>query len=161
MFGKDKFPVVFNALIALVFSVALTLFIKGVAGVLTAETFVLGFMQGFAVNFALGFVIDLSALGGGFLKLIRMKKGPETPGGMAVFLIPVVVVMVVLMSGILMFWEVGFSLGLGFFGFWLPKLPPIFAVAYVTAFLFFPLSMKLSGALCSKEPKAREGSVAM
>ena len=153
MFGKDKFPVILNALFAFFFSVVLTLFVKGVSGVLSVETFVVGFMQGFAVNFALEFIIDLPGLGAGFLKLLHIKKGPQSPAGLAVFLIPIVAVMVVLMSGILMFWEAGFALGLGFFGFWLPKLPPIFVVAYVTAFIFFPISMKLTQSLCTKEPK--------
>ena len=161
MFGKDKFPVVFNAVFALLFSIVLTLFVKGVAGVLSVETFVVGLMQGFMVNFALEFLIDLPALGGGFLKLLRVKKGPQSPGGLVVFLLPIVAVMAVLMSGILMFWEAGFALGVGFFGFWLPKLPPIFVVAYVTALLFFPISMRLSEALCSREPRAQSEGAAV
>ncbi|NCB62894.1 MAG: hypothetical protein EOM52_04655, partial [Clostridia bacterium] len=90
MFGKDKFPVVFHAAFAVFFSVVLTVFVKGAAGVLSVETFVVGFMQGFAVNFALEFLIDLPGLGGGFLRLLHMKKGPQSPAGLAVFLIPIV-----------------------------------------------------------------------
>lgn len=153
MFGKDKFLLVFNTNFALFFSIVLTLFVKGMAGALTVETFVIGFMQGFAVSFALEFIVDLPGLGAGFLKLLHIKKGPQSAAGRAVFIIPIVAVMVVLMSGILMFWEIGFAMGLGFFGFFLSKLLPIFVVAYVTAFIFFPISMGITHALCTKEPK--------
>ena len=59
--------------------------------------------------------------------------------------------LVLLMSSILMFCEVGFLLGTGFFGFWITKVPAIFLVAYITALIFFPLCIKGAQALCTRD----------
>lgn len=149
MFRKSNFPLVFNVFLAFFLSAVLTLFIKATSGALTLEQYIIGLIQSFCVNLTLEELIDLPKLGNRFVQLLGIRN---IEGKAAYFtrILAIVFVMMLLMSFILMFCEIGFSLGLQFFLVWITKVPAIFLVAYITAVIFFVPSMKMTQALCVK-----------
>lgn len=150
MCKKSSFPLVFNVFLAFFLSVVLTLFIKASSDALTAESYIIGLIQSFCVNLSLEMLIDLPALGNKFVRAVGIKN-MEGPAAYFVRILAIVFVMMLLMSFILMFCEIGFSIGAAFFMVWITKVPAIFLVAYVTALVCFMPSMKMTRALCVKE----------
>ena len=150
MFKKSSFNNVFNIFLAFFIPLFVTLFLQIAGKSLTLENFVVSMIHGFTLNFTLETLIDLPGLGNRFVRLCGVKN-MEGPAAYFLRILPIVVVIVLLMTLILMFCKVGFQLGAGFFGFWLSKIPAIFVVAYITAVIFLAPSMKLTGALCTKE----------
>ena len=132
MCKKSKFPLVFNIFLAFFITLVVTIFVKAGEGALTPESFIIGMIQGFCLNMTLETIIDLPAAY--FLRLLA-----------------IVFVIVLLMSFLLMFCEIGFAMGAGFFGFWITKVPAIFVVAYITAAIVFIPSMKAAAVICSRE----------
>lgn len=149
MCKKSSFPVVFNVFLAFFITLFVTIFNLAANQNLSVQTLVVGLIQGFCVNLTLETLIDLSAFGNFFVRLFHLKMD-----GVAAYFVRIlfiVILLVLLMSLILMFCEIGFTLGLGFFGVWITKVPAIFLVAYITALIAFTPSMKAAQALCVKE----------
>ena len=134
MCKKSKFPLVFNIFLAFFITLVVTIFVKAGEGALTPESFIIGMIQGFCLNMTLETIIDLPAMGNKFVRALGVKK---MEGPAAYFL--------------LMFCEIGFAMGAGFFGFWITKVPAIFVVAYITAAIVFIPSMKATAVICSRE----------
>ena len=141
MCKKSKFPLVFNIFLAFFITLVVTIFVKAGEGALTPESFIIGMIQGFCLNMTLETIIDLPAMGNKFVRALGVKKMEG----------PIVFVIVLLMSFLLMFCEIGFAMGAGFFGFWITKVPAIFVVAYITAAIVFIPSMKATAVICSRE----------
>ena len=80
-------------------------------------------------------------MGNKFVRALGVKK-MEGPAAYFLRLLAIVFVIVLLISFLLMFCEIGFAMGAGFFGFWITKVPAIFVVAYITAAIVFIPSMK-------------------
>ena len=129
MCKKSKFPLVFNIFLAFFITLVVTIFVKAGEGALTPESFIIGMIQGFCLNMTLETIIDLPAMGNKFVRAL----------------------IVLLMSFLLMFCEIGFAMGAGFFGFWITKVPAIFVVAYITAAIVFIPSMKATAVICSRD----------
>ena len=140
MCKKSKFPLVFNIFLAFFITLVVTIFVKAGEGALTPESFIIGMIQGFCLNMTLETIIDLPAMGNKF-----------GPAAYFLRLLAIVFVIVLLMSFLLMFCEIGFAMGAGFFGFWITKVPAIFVVAYITAAIVFIPSMKATAVICSRE----------
>lgn len=152
MFRKDKFGLVFNTIFAIMFAIFLPIFIDWRNGVLGVERLCQDFIPAFAVTFAIGTFIDLKAMGDGFARFCRVKN----ENGLLFHILRVAsitFVMTFLMSLIMMFLDVGFSLGPIFFIAFLTSFPLTFAYALVVAFVTFAIGMPLTNALCSKPPK--------
>ena len=149
MFKKSSFGVVFNVFLAFFITLVLTIFVKATGGNLTAESLVIGMIEGFCLNLTLETLIDLPGLGSKFVALLHMKQ--ESKAAYFVRIFAIVVVIVLLMSFFLMFCEIGFAMGVGFLGFWITKVPAIFVVAYITAIIVFVPCLKATQALCTKE----------
>ena len=149
MFKKSHFPVIFNIFLAFFITLTCTIFMKVASGTFTVDGFIISMIQGFCLNMTLETLIDLPAFGNLFVRLFRLNM--EGLAAYFVQILFIVILIVLLMSGILMFCDIGFAMGLGFFGFWLSKVPGVFVVAYITALIVFIPCMKATGALCSKE----------
>lgn len=152
MFRKDQFGIVFNTIFAIMFAIFLPLFIDWRNGILTFEQICKDFIPAFAVTFAIGTYIDLKAMGDGFARFCRVKN----ENGLLFHILRVAsitFVMTFLMSLIMMFIGVGFSLGPIFFIAFLSSFPLTFAYALVVAFITFAIGMPITMALCSKPPK--------
>ena len=150
MKDQTKFDIVFNIFLAIFITLFVTIFIQAAGGTLTAEHLIIGLIQGFCLNFCLETFIDLPGLGNRFCMMVGIKD----LGGKAAYfvrILAIVFVLVLLMTLILMFCEIGFSMGAGFFGFWLSKVPAIFVVAYITAIVFFVPCLKMTQAFCKPE----------
>ena len=89
-------------------------------------------------------------MGNKFVRALGVKK-MEGPAAYFLRLLAIVFVIVLLISFLLMFCEIGFAMGAGFFGFWITKVPAIFVVAYITAAIVFIPSMKATAVICSRE----------
>ena len=124
--------------------------VKAGEGALTPESFIIGMIQGFCLNMTLETIIDLPAMGNKFVRALGVKK-MEGPAAYFLRLLAIVFVIVLLISFLLMFCEIGFAMGAGFFGFWITKVPAIFVVAYITAAIVFIPSMKATAVICSRE----------
>ena len=140
MCKKSKFPLVFNIFLAFFITLVVTIFVKAGEGALTPESFIM----------TLETIIDLPAMGNKFVRALGVKK-MEGPAAYFLRLLAIVFVIVLLMSFLLMFCEIGFAMGAGFFGFWITKVPAIFVVAYITAAIVFIPSMKAAAVICSRE----------
>ena len=145
MCKKSKFPLVFNIFLAFFITLVVTIFVKAGEGAL-----IIGMIQGFCLNMTLETIIDLPAMGNKFVRALGVKK-MEGPAAYFLRLLAIVFVIVLLMSFLLMFCEIGFAMGAGFFGFWITKVPAIFVVAYITAAIVFIPSMKATAVICSRD----------
>ncbi len=150
MCKKSKFPLVFNIFLAFFITLVVTIFVKAGEGALTPESFIIGMIQGFCLNMTLETIIDLPAMGNKFVRALGVKK-MEGPAAYFLRLLAIVFVIVLLISFLLMFCEIGFAMGAGFFGFWITKVPAIFVVAYIPAAIVFIPSMKATAVICSRE----------
>ena len=146
---KEKFPLVFNIFLAFFITLVVTLFVQGVGGTLTLEHFIISMIQGFCINLTLEEIINLPGIGNRVCVAVGIKK-MEGPAAYFVRIFVIVFIMVILMSLLLMFCEIGFAMGAGFFGFWITKVPAIFLVAYVTALVTVGPSMAITGKICNK-----------
>lgn len=153
MFRKDQFGIVFNTIFAIAFAVALPVFVAYRNGNLSFEQFCMDFIPGFSIAFSIGTYIDLKGLGNGFARFCRVKN----ENGLLFHILRVVsitFVMAFLMSLLILFMNVGFSLGPVFFLAFLGSFVPNFLCALVVAFVTFAVGMPLTGALCTKAPRA-------
>lgn len=163
MFRKDWFGIVFNTIFSIMFAIFLPLYIDGSnmfreAGMILwgplVQQLTKDFIPGFSVAFAIGTFIDLKAMGDGFARLCRVKN----ENGLLFHILRVAsitFVMAVLMSLIMMFLAVGYTMPAGiFFMAYLASLPMTYVVALVVAFVTFAFGLPLTMALCSKPPKA-------
>ena len=126
-----------------------TIFVKAGEGALTPESFIIGMIQ-LLPQHDPGDHHRSAAMG----NQVRPRPGREEDGSPAAYflrLLAIVFVIVLLMSFLLMFCEIGFAMGAGFFGFWITKVPAIFVVAYITAAIVFIPSMKATAVICSRE----------
>lgn len=147
MLKKDKFEIVFNTLFAIILSAALTIFIQVVNSTLSFENFLIGFTPSFAINFSLETYINLLSMGNAFARLFIKNEKNFAFHLLRIFAI--VFIMAAVMSFLCMFIEMGFASV--FLITWVTAFPMIFIVAYIIALIFFPIIMKSSLAICSKE----------
>ncbi|MFR5861327.1 MAG: hypothetical protein ACLUES_06535 [Flavonifractor plautii] len=138
MCKKSKFPLVFNIFLAFFITLVVTIFVKAGEGALTPESFIIGMIQGFCLNMTLETIIDLPAMGNKFVRALGVKK-MEGPAAYFLRLLAIVFVIVLLMSFLLMFCEIGFAMGAGFFGFWITKVPAIFVCIHHRRHRLHPL----------------------
>lgn len=133
MFRKDQFGIVFNTIFSLMFAIFLPLYIDGSNMFREAGAILWGplvqqltkdFIPGFAVAFAIGTYIDLKAMGDGFARLCGVKN----ENGLLFHILRVAsitFVMAVLMSLVMMFLAVGYTMPAGaFFMAYLMSFPP-------------------------------------
>ena len=162
MFRKDQFGIVFNTIFSIMFAIFLPLYIDGSNMFREAGAILWGplvqqltkdFIPGFAVAFAIGTYIDLKAMGDGFARLCGVKN----ENGLLFHILRVAsitFVMAVLMSLVMMFLAVGYTMPAGaFFMAYLMSFPLTYVVALVVAFITFAIGMPLTIALCRKPPK--------
>ena len=152
MFRKDQFGIVFNTIFAIAFAIALPVFIAFRNGNLSFEQFCMDFIPAFAVTFTIGTYIDLKGLGDGLARFCRVKN----ENGLLFHILRVAsisFVMTFLMSLIMLFMNVGFSLGPVFFLAFLGSFGPTYVFALVVAFVTFGVGMPITGALCTKTPR--------
>lgn len=144
MFKKEQFGIVFNTIFSVVFSAALTLFIKLMSGQLTFETFMMGLVPSFAINFVLGTFIPLVKVGNAFAGIFI--KNEKNPVFYLLRMFAIVLIMTAAMSILVMFSEMGFTMELlmAFIG----SFPGTFLYAYVVGLLVFPVLLKAAQALC-------------
>ena len=153
MCKKSKFPLVFNIILGIVVTLVMTLYVKisqnmaGIAPPLTFETFLTNFIPGFCLCMTLETIIDLPAMGNFFLRLFGVKN---MEGTLAYFLriFFIALILVVVMSFLLMFVDMGFAMPIPG---WLMSLPGTFLAAYVAVAVLFKPCLALTGILCSKE----------
>ena len=152
MFRKDQFGLIFNTIFALMFAICLPLFIEFRNDTLGLEQFLKDFISAFAVTFTIETYIDLKAMGDSFARFCRVKNENS-----ALFnilrLVSITFVMTFLMSLIMMFMAVGFSLGPVFFLAFIGSFPLTFLFALLVAFVTFAIGMPITTALCNKPPK--------
>lgn len=147
MFRREQFGIVFNTVFSIVFSAALTFFVKFMNGRLTFETFLMGFVPSFAINFVLGSYIPLLKVGNAFAGIfIKDEKNPVFYF-LRIFMI--VLIMTAAMSFLVMFSEMGFTKVLLFA--FIASFPATFVFAYVVGVVVFPFLFKLTQTLCVKE----------
>lgn len=146
MFKKEQFGVVFNTIFAIVFSIALTLFVKFMNGQLTFESFAMGFVNSFGINFALGTFIPLLKIGNGFAGIF--VKNEKSILFYCLRLFAIVLIMAALMCILVMFTEMGFTMTLIFA--FVGSFPMVFLFAYIVGLVTFPFVFKSTMALCSK-----------
>ena len=150
MFRKDQFGIVFNTIFSLMFAIFLPLYIDGSNMFREAGAILWGplvqqltkdFIPGFAVAFAIGTYIDLKAMGDGFARLCGVKN----ENGLLFHILRVAsitFVMAVLMSLVMMFLAVGYTMPAGaFFMAYLMSFPLTYVVALVVAFITFAFGM--------------------
>ena len=147
MFKKSQFGIVFNTIFSIVFSAALTLFVKATQGQLTFESFCTGFVPSFAINFVLGTYIPLVKMGNGFASIF--VKNQDSKIFYFLRMLAIVFVMTALMSFLVMFSEMGFTMTLIFA--FLGSFPLTFVYAYVVGCIVFPFLLKATMALCTQE----------
>lgn len=162
MLRKDQFGIVFNTIFAIMFAIFLPLYIGGSNMYREAGTIFWGplvqqltkdFITGFAVTFAIGTYIDLKGMGDSFARLCGVKN----ENGLLFHILRVAsitFVMTILMSLIMMFISVGYTMPVGaFFMAYLMSFPMTYVVALVVAFITFAIGMPITMALCQKPPK--------
>lgn len=148
MFKKSSFGIVFNTIFSAVFAAALTVFIQiSQNGETTPELFLMGLVPAFAINFVLGSYIPLVAVGNAFAGIF--VKNEKNPLFYFLRMLAIVFIMTALMSILVMFSEMGFTMELILA--FLFSFPLTFAYAYVVACIVFPFLLKGAMALCSKE----------
>ena len=150
MCKKSKFPLVFNIFLAFFITLVVTIFVKAGEGALTPESFYHRYDSGLLPQHDPG-DHHRSARHG---QQVRPRPGRQEDGRprrLFLRLLAIVFVIVLLISFLLMFCEIGFAMGAGFFGFWITKVPAIFVVAYITAAIVFIPSMKATAVICSRE----------
>lgn len=146
MFKREQFGIVFNTIFSLVFSAALTFFVKFTNHQLTFESFMMGLVPAFAINFVLGTYIPLVKVGNGFASLfVRNEKNPVF---YLLRMFMIVLIMTAAMSLLVMFSEIGFKMDLLFA--FLGSFPRTFLFAYIVGVLVFPVLLKLTQTLCVK-----------
>lgn len=162
MLRKDQFGIVFNTIFSIMFAIFLPLYIDGSNMFREAGTILWGplvqqltkdFIPGFAVAFAIGTYIDLKGMGDGFARLCGVKN----ENGLLFHILRVAsitFVMAVIMSLVMMFLAVGYTMPVGaFFMAYLMSFPMTYVVALVVAFITFAIGMPITMALCQKPPK--------
>lgn len=148
MFKKSSFGITFNTIFSVVFAAALTLFIQITQkGGTTFEAFLMGLVPAFAINFVLGSYIPLLAVGNAFAGIF--VKNEKNPLFYFLRMLAIVFIMTALMSILVMFSEMGFTMELIFA--FLFSFPLTFAYAYVVACIVFPFLLKGTMALCTRE----------
>ncbi len=153
MFRKDQFGLVFNTIFCLMFAIFIPLFMEWQNGVLGLEAFCKDFIPGFTVALTVATYIDLKAMGDSFAR----KCGVKNENSLLFHILRVAsitFVMTAIMTVVMTFLAVGFSLGPVFFLVCLKTFPAVYAVALVVAFITFAFGMKLTAALCVKPPKS-------
>lgn len=151
MFRKDQFGLVFNTFFSLMFAIVLPIFMELRNGGFGLEQFLMDFIPGFTVPFAIGTFIDLKAMGDRFARFCKVKN----ENGLLFHILRVASITFVLtfiMSLLMMFLSVGFSLGGVFFLAFAASFPLTYLVALITAFITFAIGLPICGALCTKEP---------
>lgn len=123
MCKKSKFPLVFNIFLAFFITLVVTIFVKAGEGALTPESFIIGMIQGFCLNMTLETIIDLPAMGNKFVRALGVKK-MEGPAAYFLRLLAIVFVIVLLMSFLLMFCEIGFAMARASSASGSPRCPP-------------------------------------
>ena len=116
-------------------------------GQLTFETFLMGFVPSFAINFVLGSYIPLVKVGNAFAGIfIKDEKNPVFYF-LRIFMI--VLIMTAAMSFLVMFSEMGFTkvLLVAF----IASFPATFVFAYIVGVVVFPFLFKMTQTLCVKE----------
>lgn len=147
MFKKSQFGIVFNSIFSLIFSVALTLFVQLQSGRFTFNSFMMGLVPAFAINFVLGSYIPILKIGNLFARLFI--KDEKNPLFYFFRMFAIVLIMTSLMSFLVMFSEMGFTPVLLFaFG---GSFLPTFLYAYVVAVTLFPFLLKITMNLCTRE----------
>lgn len=147
MFQKKQFGIVFNTIFSIAFSAALTLFVKCVNGQMTLETFLMGFVPSFSINFVLGSFIPLVKIGNIFAGFFVKNENSSMFYLLRMFMI--VLIMTAVMSFLVMFSEIGFQKILIFA--FLSSFPKTFVFAYCVGVCIFPLLLQLTQMLCSKD----------
>ena len=151
MFRKDQLCLVFNTFFSLMFAIVLPIFMELRKGGFGLEQFLMDFIPGFTVPFAIGTFIDLKAMGDRFARFCKVKN----ENGLLFHILRVASITFVLtfiMSLLMMFLSVGFSLGGVFFLAFAASFPLTYLVALITAFITFAIGLPICGALCTKEP---------
>lgn len=147
MFRKSQFGIVFNTVFSIVFSAALTFYVKYANGMLSFESFATGFVPAFAINFTLGSYIPLVKVGDGFARIF--VKNEKNPVFYFLRMFMIVLIMTAAMSILVMFSEMGFTSNLLFaFVF---SFPMTFLFAYIVGLIVFPFLFKITMSLCVKE----------
>ena len=147
MFKKSQFGIVFNTIFSVVFSAALTLFVQIMNGNLTFENFVTGLVPSFAINFVLGTYIPLLKVGNAFAGIFI--KNEKSIVFYFLRMLAIVFIMTALMSFLVMFTEMGFTVVLLIA--FVSSFPLTFLYAYVVGLIIFPFLLKLTMSLCTKE----------
>lgn len=147
MFKRSQFGIVFNTIFSLVFSAALTVFVKFMQGSLTFETFCTGLVVSFAINFMLGSFIPLLKVGNKFASCFI--KSESNPLFYFLRMFAIVFIMTVFMSLLVMFSEMGFHPALLRVLF--STFPRTFLYAYIVACIVFPVLLIITQKLCSGE----------
>lgn len=147
MFKKSQFGIVFNTIFSIVFSAALTLFVKFMNNGLTFESFVTGLIPSFAINFVLGTYIPLLKVGNAFAGIFI--KDEKNPVFYFLRMFIIVLIMTALMSFLVMFIEMGFTpiLPVAF----VSSFPMTFLYAYIVGLIIFPFLLRFTMSLCTKE----------
>lgn len=147
MFKRSQFGIVFNTIYSLVFSAALTLFVKFMQGGLTFEVFMMGLVPAFAINFVLGSYIPLLRVGNAFAGIFI--KNEKNPLFYFLRMFAIVMIMTASMSFLVMFTVMGFTVVL--LAAFAASLLPTFIFAYIVGVAVFPILMKITSSLCSRE----------
>lgn len=147
MFKKSQFGIVFNSVFSIAFSVALTLFIQLRNGGLTFNSFMMGLVPAFAINFVLGSYIPVLKIGNLFAGLFI--KDEKNPLFYFFRMFAIVLIMTSLMSFLVMFSEMGFTPV--FLIAFVTSFLPTFLYAYVVGVIMFPILLKITTSLCTKE----------
>lgn len=146
MFRKAQFPVVFNTIFSIVFSAALTFFVKLTSNQLTIETFFMGLVPAFAINFVLGTYIPLLKIGNKFAAIFIKRE--EHPLFYFLRMLAIVFIMTAAMSLLVMFSEIGFQSVLIFA--FVSSFPATFLFAYLVGVCVFPILLKITQRLCTE-----------
>ncbi|MCM1123312.1 MAG: DUF2798 domain-containing protein [Eubacterium sp.] len=146
MFKREQFGIVFNSIFSLVFAAALTLFVQIRNGQFTFEAFIMALVPAFAINFVLGSYIPLVKVGSAFAGIFI--KNEKNPVFNLLRMFAIVFIMTFLMSLLVMFTEMGFTVVLIFA--LISSFPLTFLYAYIIALIVFPILLKATEALCTK-----------
>lgn len=106
----------------------------------------MGLVPAFAVNFVLGTYIPLVKVSNGFASLFM--KNEKYPVFYLLRMFTIVLIMTAAMSLLVMFSEMGFTMGLVFA--FVGSFPRTFLFAYIVGALAFPGLLKLTQMLCVK-----------
>lgn len=146
MFRRDQFGIVFNSFFSLAFAGAMTAFSLFMQGGLSAETFFMGLVPAFAINFVLGSYIPLLRVGNAFAGIF--VKNDKSLLFHLLRMLAIVLIMTASMSFLVMFSRIGFRMELIFA--FLGAFPMSMLFAYIVALLIFPLLLKITETLCDR-----------